>query len=116
MYLHGDKKGFESKGHWCTKTFDVCLFTAMHCLIIQMEKIISYYDYYVYHVYKTKKKNQNQTERREKKSSSSGHAETEIVIDAANDIIMNKTTSIKTVWYVLFFISLSFGWNIAQTA
>lgn len=33
----------------------------------------------------------------EKKSSSSGHAETEIVIDAANDIIMNKTTSIKTV-------------------
>lgn len=63
-----------------------------------MEKIISYYDYYVYHVYKTKKKkNQNQTERREKKSSSSGHAETEIVIDAANDIIMNKTTSIKTV-------------------
>lgn len=67
MYLHGDKKGFESKGHWCTKTFDVCLFTAMHCLIIQMEKIISYYDYYVYHVYKTKKKTQNQTERREKK-------------------------------------------------
>lgn len=63
-----------------------------------MEKIISYYDYYVYHVYKTKKKEtQNQTERREKKSSSSGHAETEIVIDAANDIIMNKTTSIKTV-------------------
>lgn len=44
-----------------------------------------------------KKKTQNQTERREKKSSSSGHAETEIVIDAANDIIMNKTTSIKTV-------------------
>lgn len=43
------------------------------------------------------KKTQNQTERREKKSSSSGHAETEIVIDAANDIIMNKTTSIKTV-------------------
>lgn len=62
-----------------------------------MEKIISYYDYYVYHVYKTKKNTQNQTERREKKSSSSGHAETEIVIDAANDIIMNKTTSIKTV-------------------
>lgn len=61
---------------------------------------------------KLKKK---QIERREK-SSSSGHAETEIVIDAANDIIMNKTTSIKTVWYVLFFISLSFGWNIAQTA
>lgn len=44
-----------------------------------------------------KKQTQNQTERREKKSSSSGHAETEIVIDAANDIIMNKTTSIKTV-------------------
>lgn len=42
---------------------------------------------------KLKKK---QIERREK-SSSSGHAETEIVIDAANDIIMNKTTSIKTV-------------------
>lgn len=63
-----------------------------------MEKIISYYDYYVYHVYKTKKKNPKTKQSDEKKkSSSSGHAETEIVIDAANDIIMNKTTSIKTV-------------------
>lgn len=69
----------------------------MHCLIIQMEKIISYYDYYVYHVYKTKKKKTKPNRATRKKSSSSGHAETEIVIDAANDIIMNKTTSIKTV-------------------
>lgn len=60
-----------------------------------MEKIISYYEYYIYHVYKTRKKKTNRATR--KKSSSSGHAETEIVIDAANDIIMNKTTSIKTV-------------------
>lgn len=67
MYLHGDKKGLESKGHWCTKTFDVCLFTAMHCLIIQMEKIISYYDYYVYHVYKTKKKKPKTKQSDEKK-------------------------------------------------
>lgn len=62
-----------------------------------MEKIISYYDYYVYHVYKTKKNKPKTKQSNEKKSSSSGHAETEIVIDAANDIIMNKTTSIKTV-------------------
>lgn len=62
-----------------------------------MEKIISYYDYYVYHVYKTKKKTKTKQSDEGKKSSSSGHAETEIVIDAANDIIMNKTTSIKTV-------------------
>lgn len=46
---------------------------------------------------KLKKKPKTKQSDEKKKSSSSGHAETEIVIDAANDIIMNKTTSIKTV-------------------
>lgn len=46
---------------------------------------------------KLKKTNPKPNRATRKKSSSSGHAETEIVIDAANDIIMNKTTSIKTV-------------------
>lgn len=46
---------------------------------------------------KLKKNTKTKQSDEKKKSSSSGHAETEIVIDAANDIIMNKTTSIKTV-------------------